>query len=220
MHCVVLTLRTSLCSLQTHLNALNRKIIAIATACRNVHIYSRCFGLVVACVSADDALTFSMPGVTDSSALMYAILKWVIITLLHVLVLLLVVMLWPAGMKFLPRATEKTSAQAVAVVAPFILAAYQCVEIAQGYMHEKLGIAPIWHDNANMMCGSYPSGISHTSSPQPGDLYVHTSGTYGHVAVITAVHSDTVDVLEQNSSPSGKNTYKVIGWLLFDCWSC
>jgi surface antigen len=85
--------------------------------------------------------------------------------------------------------------------------AYQCVELAQRYMHEKHGIAPIWYDNANMMCSSYPKGISKTSNPQPGDLWVRTSGTYGHVAVITAVHSSTVDVLEQNSSPSGKNTY-------------
>lgn len=85
--------------------------------------------------------------------------------------------------------------------------AYQCVELAQRYMHIKHGIAPIWHDNANMMCSSYPSGISKTSSPQPGDLWVRLTGTYGHVAVITAVHSSTVDVIEQNSSPSGKNTY-------------
>lgn len=38
---------------------------------------------------------------------------------------------------------------------------------------------------------------------------MRTSGTYGHVAVITAVHSSTVDVLEQNSSPTGKNTYNI-----------
>jgi len=85
--------------------------------------------------------------------------------------------------------------------------AYQCVELAQRYMNEKHGIAPIWHDNANMMCSNYPKGISKTSNPQPGDLWVRTSGTYGHVAVITAVHSSTVDVIEQNSSPYGKNTY-------------
>lgn len=85
--------------------------------------------------------------------------------------------------------------------------AYQCVELAQRYMHEKHGIAPIWHDNANMMCGSYPKGISKTNNPKPGDLWVRLTGTYGHVAVITAVHDTTVDVIEQNSSPSGRNTY-------------
>lgn len=85
--------------------------------------------------------------------------------------------------------------------------AYQCVEFAQRYMHEKHGIIPNWHKNANMMCSDLPSGISKTSSPQPGDLFVRTSGTWGHVAVISAVHSSTVDVVEQNSSPSGRNTY-------------
>lgn len=85
--------------------------------------------------------------------------------------------------------------------------AYQCVELAQRYMHVKHGITPIWYDNANQMCSNYPSGISKTSNPQPGDLWVRLTGTYGHVAVITAVHSDTVDVIEQNSSPNGRNTY-------------
>jgi hypothetical protein len=85
--------------------------------------------------------------------------------------------------------------------------AYQCVELAQRYFHEKFGIAPIWYDNANMMCSSYPKGVSKTSNPKPGDLWVRLTGSYGHVAVITAVHSSTVDVIEQNSSPSGRNTY-------------
>ncbi len=76
-------------------------------------------------------------------------------------------------------------------------------------MYEKHGITKIWYDNANQMCSSYPSGISKTTNPQPGDLFVRTSGTYGHVAVITAVHSTTVDVAEQNSSPTGKNTYNI-----------
>jgi len=84
---------------------------------------------------------------------------------------------------------------------------YQCVELAQRYFHEKFGITPIWYDNANMMCDSYPTGVKKTTNPQPGDLWVRLTGTYGHVAVITAVHTSTVDVIEQNSSPTGKNTY-------------
>lgn len=85
--------------------------------------------------------------------------------------------------------------------------AYQCVELAQRYFNAKFGITPVWYVNANQMCSSHPSGVSKTSNPKPGDLWVRTSGTYGHVAVITAVHDSTVDVIEQNSSPSGKNTY-------------
>jgi surface antigen len=85
--------------------------------------------------------------------------------------------------------------------------AYQCVELAQRWMNVKHGITPIWYVNANQMCDSHPSGVKKTSNPQPGDLWVRTTGTYGHVAVITAVHSSTVDVIEQNSSPTGRNTY-------------
>lgn len=85
--------------------------------------------------------------------------------------------------------------------------AYQCVEYAQRYFHEKHGIVANWYKNANQMCSGLPSGVSKTSNPQPGDLFVRLSGTYGHVAVISAVHSNTVDVVEQNSSPSGRNTY-------------
>ena len=87
--------------------------------------------------------------------------------------------------------------------------AYQCVELAQRYFHEKFGTPKIW-DNiayAKQMCSNRPPGVKKTSNPQPGDLWVRSSGTYGHVAVITAVHSSKVDVIEQNSSPSGKNTY-------------
>jgi hypothetical protein len=87
--------------------------------------------------------------------------------------------------------------------------AYQCVELAQRYMYQLHGITAIWGVNAKDMCTTHPSGISKTSSPQPGDLWVRTTGTYGHVAVITAVHSSTVDVIEQNSSPTGRNTYNI-----------
>ena len=85
--------------------------------------------------------------------------------------------------------------------------AYQCVELAQRYFSKKYGITKIWYDNANQMCSNHPDGVKKTSNPQPGDLWVRNSGTYGHVAVITKVHTNTVDVIEQNSSPSGKNTY-------------
>lgn len=84
---------------------------------------------------------------------------------------------------------------------------YQCVELAQRYFGTQFGITAIWHVNAKDMCSTHPSGVSKTSNPKPGDLWVRTSGTYGHVAVITAVHSSTVDVIEQNSSPTGRNTY-------------
>ena len=73
---------------------------------------------------------------------------------------------------------------------------YQCVELAQRYFAIKYGITPIWYDNAIDMCNSYPSGVSITSNPKPGDLIVLSNPPYGHVAVITAVGSSIVNVIE------------------------
>lgn len=84
---------------------------------------------------------------------------------------------------------------------------YQCVELAQRYFGTLYGTTPIWYGNAIDLCHTYPSGVVKTSSPIPGDLVVFNHGTWGHVAVITSVSSSSLNVIEQNSSPSGKNTY-------------
>jgi surface antigen len=84
---------------------------------------------------------------------------------------------------------------------------YQCVELAQRYFGTLYGTAPVWYGNAIDLCNTYPSGVVKTSSPVSGDLVVFNSGTYGHVAVITSVTSSSVNVIEQNSSPNGVNTY-------------
>lgn len=85
---------------------------------------------------------------------------------------------------------------------------FQCVELAQRCFAKWFSIAPIWYDNANGMCGNYPSGVSHTSNPQPGDLMVFDWAPYGHVTVITSVSGSDISVIEQNSSPNGKNVYQ------------
>lgn len=84
---------------------------------------------------------------------------------------------------------------------------YQCVELAQRYMNQVYGIAPVWPVNyAKEMCWNYPAGVWETSNPQPGDLIV-LGGTWGHVAVITGVDADTIYVIEQNGSPNGQAVY-------------
>ena len=50
-------------------------------------------------------------------------------------------------------------------------------------------------------------GVSHTSTPNHGELIVFRWAPYGHVAVISSVSGNTVYVVEQNSSPSGTNAY-------------
>ena len=87
---------------------------------------------------------------------------------------------------------------------------YQCVELAQRYFNVEHGIQSMWKISyASQMCSNYPSGVSTTGSPNHGDLIVFSWAPYGHVAVIDSVVGDTVNVVEQNSSPTGTNSYAV-----------
>lgn len=92
---------------------------------------------------------------------------------------------------------------------------YQCVEYVQRYFAKKHGTAPIWYGNAKDLCSSHPSGVSKTSSPKAGDAVVFGWGTYGHTAIVTSVSGSSVSVVEQNSSPSGVNTYSTSGVLCY-----
>ena len=85
---------------------------------------------------------------------------------------------------------------------------WQCVELGQRYFNAQFGIAPVWPVSyALQMCTNYPSGVSQTSSPQPGDLIVFNWQPYGHVAVITGISGSSISVMEQNGDASGSNTY-------------
>lgn len=87
---------------------------------------------------------------------------------------------------------------------------YQCVEYVQRYMHTKHGTPGIWPVSyASQMCNAHPSGISRTSNPSPGDAVVFSWGSYGHTAIVTEVSGGSINVIEQNASPSGKNTYSI-----------
>ena len=58
------------------------------------------------------------------------------------------------------------------------------------------------------MCYDYPNGFYIVSNPQAGDVYVSGSGTYGHTAIVTSNNGNGyVNVIEQNSSCGGANTY-------------
>eukprot|EP01031_Cornospumella_fuschlensis_P037926 gene37926-46077_t len=85
---------------------------------------------------------------------------------------------------------------------------YQCVEYTQRYFNTKFGTTPVWPvDYAKQMCSNYPKGVKKVSSPAPGNAVVFGWGTYGHTAIVTGVHDGYIDVVEQNSSPTGSNTY-------------
>ena len=87
--------------------------------------------------------------------------------------------------------------------------AYQCVEFAQRYFAHKHGTAKVWGCNANGMCGDgcRAKGVKKTKDPQPGDLYVMDTGSYGHVAVVNKIDGSDVHVYEQNWASSGRNVH-------------
>ncbi len=86
---------------------------------------------------------------------------------------------------------------------------FQCVEFVQRYLQSIHGIDPNdWkNDNADQMCSIRPSRVKLTSSPKPGDLFVSKSTSPGHVAIISKVNWLSVDVVEQNASPTGEGSY-------------
>lgn len=110
---------------------------------------------------------------------------------------------------------------------------WQCVEYVKRLYSNQLGIsgfsgnAYTYYNKASALgLRSYPN--SSPFSPWPKDILVYSGGNggYGHVAVITAVRSDSIDVIEQNVnrntayrkiSKSGNTfskwgSYSVTGW--------
>ncbi|MBL7832214.1 MAG: CHAP domain-containing protein [Saprospiraceae bacterium] len=91
---------------------------------------------------------------------------------------------------------------------------WQCVEYVQRYYKivYNLNIKPAF-GNAN----TYWTNNNHSSvglqkfangsvAPQVGDILVSTSGSFGHVAIVTGVTSSTVSIIDQNfSSTSQRN---------------
>ncbi len=85
---------------------------------------------------------------------------------------------------------------------------FQCVEYTQRYFNYLYGVAPVWPVNyASQMCDSHPAGVCAVGYPSPGFGVVFGWGGYGHTAVVIGVGSSTIDVIEQNGSPYGTNSY-------------
>ncbi|MEO7091885.1 MAG: CHAP domain-containing protein [Polyangiales bacterium] len=95
---------------------------------------------------------------------------------------------------------------------------YQCVELAQRYMHQRFDVATIWPvAAAKQMCGSHPAGVTthwvgDGYGPVHGDLVVWTHGTWGHVAVVDEVWDGGASFVEQNNSSSGRGTLSGSPW--------
>lgn len=121
---------------------------------------------------------------------------------------------------------------------------YQCVEFIKRYYTQALSVdTSAWHGNAADYFGTakdkglipFENGSS-LADPAPNDIIVFASPSdaenqNGHVAVVSAVTASSVEVVEQNWSPTGRATlsfvrtpnggfllkdrtrYKILGWL-------
>ena len=89
---------------------------------------------------------------------------------------------------------------------------YQCPEIVMRHFSTNWGFR--WWGNAKDLLANAPKDKTNVyyngdkaHPPAPGDALVWTKGTYGHVALITAVTSTSVSIIEQNWNGSGKATF-------------
>ena len=88
---------------------------------------------------------------------------------------------------------------------------YQCVELVMRHFTRKWGLR--WYGNAKDLLNNAPRASvdvfrdgDSAHPPVPGDMVVWENSTYGHVALVVAVRSGAVDIIEQNVSGNGKAT--------------
>ena len=101
---------------------------------------------------------------------------------------------------------------------------YQCVELVMRHFKVKWGLR--WYGHAKSLLDGapldrvdvYENGDA-AHPPVPGDMLVWENGKYGHVALITAVRPDAIDVIEQNVAGDGKATFPYDGATVGARWS-
>ncbi len=93
---------------------------------------------------------------------------------------------------------------------------YQCVEYVRRFYHRVKGIetrdgmtGKLWAGDAkNYFKTAEAKGLNAfknggSTAPLPDDIIVFKGGPYGHVAIITSVANDHIEVIEQNFSQHG-----------------
>ncbi len=95
---------------------------------------------------------------------------------------------------------------------------WQCVEFTSRYYKSVYGISVPsmnanqyynWAKNTSSLVSVFDNRYS-TTPPKPGDILCSNSSTYGHVALVRAVGSNYVDIVQQNyfNTPED-NTYRL-----------
>ncbi len=83
----------------------------------------------------------------------------------------------------------------------------ECVSLVKNYIKQVLGFTPQSIGNAkeywNKRNGSYiKAHFKAVSNPKRGDLFVRTSGTYGHIGIVISAGDTVYYTIEQNKGGS------------------
>lgn len=101
---------------------------------------------------------------------------------------------------------------------------WQCVEYVKRFYYDAkghkmpngFGNAKDFYNNGltqgayNKERGLYQYKNGGNVKPQPDDLMVFQTGLYGHVAIITQVNDNDIEVIQQNMYGNPRETYKIV----------
>lgn len=100
---------------------------------------------------------------------------------------------------------------------------YQCVELVMRHFKVKWGLH--WWGNAKDLLTNAPRDTTavywngdRAHPPVPGDMVVWTTGTWGHVALVSVVRSGAIDIVEQNINGDGRFTLAYDGATIGGRW--
>lgn len=85
----------------------------------------------------------------------------------------------------------------------------QCVSYAAWAVEASGRSAPRYYGNAKQwVAAAYNNGVEVTRVPQPGDVAISTSGTWGHAMYVEKVEADRIYVSQYNASLNGELSYQ------------
>lgn len=85
----------------------------------------------------------------------------------------------------------------------------QCVSYAAWAVKASGRSAPMYYGNAkDWVAKAYARGVEVSRTPQPGDIAISTSGTWGHAMYVEQVEAGRIYVSQYNASLDGRFSYQ------------
>jgi len=85
----------------------------------------------------------------------------------------------------------------------------QCVSYAAWAVEASGRSAPRYYGNAkNWVDAAYRNGVEVSRTPQPGDVAISTSGTWGHAMYVERVEGARIYVSQYNAGLDGEFSYQ------------